>query len=48
MLSRDYLKALCYKDIKLIVIEDYMIGKDILAIVVKFIHYKGENNKPKL
>lgn len=42
------LKALCYKDILLIVMHYLETGEDVLAMAIKFIHHKGSDNKPKL
>ena len=46
-ISRGRPKALCYEDILLMVVRHPETGKDVLAIVVKFIHHKGADNKPK-
>ncbi|KAK0707157.1 hypothetical protein B0T21DRAFT_298794, partial [Apiosordaria backusii] len=40
-------KYLYYKDILLIVIYYLDTGKDVLVIFIKFIYYKGADNKPK-
>ncbi|RYP20312.1 hypothetical protein DL765_002875 [Monosporascus sp. GIB2] len=40
-------KALCYEDILLMVIRHPVTGEDVHAMAVKFIHYKGVDNKPK-
>ncbi|KAL2260202.1 hypothetical protein VTK26DRAFT_5876 [Humicola hyalothermophila] len=41
------LKALCYEDILLMVVCYPETGEDVLAISIKFVHYKGADNKPK-
>ncbi|KAK3934352.1 hypothetical protein QBC46DRAFT_368262 [Diplogelasinospora grovesii] len=40
-------KALCYEDILLMIIRHPETGKDVPAIMIKFIHHKGADNKPK-
>ncbi|KAK8076087.1 hypothetical protein PG994_003359 [Apiospora phragmitis] len=40
-------KALCYEDIRLIVVRYPETGLDVFAMAMKFIHYKGEDNKLK-
>jgi hypothetical protein len=45
--SRGRPKALCYKDIQLIVVRHPETGEDVLAISIKLIHHKGADNKPK-
>lgn len=40
-------KALCYKDILLMIVRHPATGKPILAMAIKFIHHKGADNKPK-
>ncbi|KAH8757878.1 hypothetical protein F5883DRAFT_566585 [Diaporthe sp. PMI_573] len=40
-------KALCYEDIMLMVVRHPETGKDVLAMVIKFIHHKSSDNKPK-
>ncbi|KAK6841024.1 hypothetical protein PG987_001884 [Apiospora arundinis] len=40
-------KALCYEDIRLMVVRHPETGLDVFAMAVKFIHHKGEDNKPK-
>lgn len=40
-------KALCYEDIRLMVVRNPETGLDVFAMAVKFIHHKGEDNKPK-
>jgi len=40
-------KALCYEDVKLMVMRHPETGRDILAMAIKFIHHKGADNKPK-
>ncbi|KAK3379568.1 hypothetical protein B0T24DRAFT_655313 [Lasiosphaeria ovina] len=40
-------KCLCYEDILLMVVRHPDTGEDVLAISIKFIHYKGVDNKPK-
>ena len=47
-IARGRLKALCYKDIQLMVVCHLDIGQDVLAMSVKFIHHKGADRKPKL
>ncbi|KAK1974188.1 hypothetical protein LZ30DRAFT_608622, partial [Colletotrichum cereale] len=44
---RRRLKALCYKDILIIIICHLVTSQPVPAMAVKFIHYKGANNKPK-
>ncbi|KAH8889971.1 hypothetical protein GQ53DRAFT_824986 [Thozetella sp. PMI_491] len=44
---QDRVKALCYKDILMIVIRHPVIRRATLAISIKFIHHKRYNNKPK-
>ncbi len=46
--SRRRLKALYYKNIQLLVIRYPETSVDGLAISIKFAHYKGADNKPKL
>ena len=41
-------KALCYEDISLMAVRHPESGRDILAMSIKFVHYKGADNKPKL
>jgi hypothetical protein len=48
IIKRGWLKALCYKDILIIIVCNLNIGQATLAIALKFIFYKGYNNKPKL
>jgi hypothetical protein len=40
-------KALCYEDVRLMVVRHPDAGKDVLAMAIKFIHHKGSDNKPK-
>ena len=40
-------KALCYEDILLTVIRDADTGKDVHVLVVKLVHHKGEDRKPR-
>jgi len=40
-------KALCYEDIKLMIIRHPGTGRDIPVMAIKFIHHKGADNKPK-
>ncbi|KAK4031757.1 hypothetical protein C8A01DRAFT_21072, partial [Parachaetomium inaequale] len=47
-LGRGRPKVLCYKDILLIVVRHPVTGEDTLVMAVKFIHYKGADNKLKL
>jgi len=45
--SRRRPKYLYYEDILLIVVRYPDTGEDVLVISIKFIYYKGANNKPK-
>ena len=47
-LGRGRPKALCYKDILLMVVCHLVTGKNVHVMAVKLIHYKGADNKPKL
>ncbi|UQC77442.1 FluG domain-containing protein, partial [Colletotrichum lupini] len=38
-------KALYYKDILIIIIHYLVTGRAVLIIAIKFIYYKGANNK---
>lgn len=40
-------KALCYEDIKLMVVYHPETRKHVLCMAIKFIHHKGADNKPK-
>ena len=40
-------KALCYEDLLLTVVRDPETGKDVVVLVMKLIHHKGEDRKPK-
>ncbi|RYP48545.1 hypothetical protein DL768_005584 [Monosporascus sp. mg162] len=40
-------KCLCYEDILLMVVRYPETGEDVLAMLIKFIHHKGADNKPK-
>ena len=40
-------KALCYEDILLTVVRDTETHRDVHVLVVKLIHHKGEDRKPK-
>lgn len=40
-------KALCYEDIKLMVVCHPETGQHVLCMAIKFIHHKGGDNKPK-
>ncbi|KAI6777633.1 uncharacterized protein J7T54_002767 [Emericellopsis cladophorae] len=40
-------KALCYKDVSLIVVRHPDTNEDVLAMAIKFIHHKGSHSKPK-
>ncbi|KAK6859008.1 hypothetical protein PG995_004861 [Apiospora arundinis] len=40
-------KALCYEDIRLMVVRHPETGQDIFSMAVKFIHHKGMDNNPK-
>ena len=40
-------KALCYEDILLTVVRDPETHRDVHVLVVKLIHHKGEDRKPK-
>lgn len=40
-------KALCYEDVTLMVVRHPDTGQDVLAMSIKFIHYKGSDNEPK-
>ncbi|KAK3938085.1 hypothetical protein QBC46DRAFT_460441 [Diplogelasinospora grovesii] len=46
-LGRGRLKALCYKDIQLMVVRHPVTGEDVHAMAVKFTHHKGADNKLK-
>ncbi|KAI0876768.1 hypothetical protein GGS24DRAFT_513091 [Hypoxylon argillaceum] len=46
--SRGRPKALCYKDILLMVVCYPVTGEDVHTMTVKFIYYKGADNKLKL
>lgn len=41
------LKALCYEDILMMIMWHPVTGWCILAMAIKFIYYKGANNKPR-
>ncbi|KAK1722200.1 hypothetical protein BDP67DRAFT_389527, partial [Colletotrichum lupini] len=43
--GRGLLKALYYKDIFIIIIRYLVTGRAVLVITIKFIYYKGANNK---
>ncbi|KAH9984587.1 hypothetical protein F4779DRAFT_632530 [Xylariaceae sp. FL0662B] len=45
--QRDQVKALCYKDILMMVVRHPVTGRTTLAMSIKFIHRKGCYNKPK-
>jgi hypothetical protein len=45
--GRDRPKALYFEDILLMIVRDFVIGRFISAISIKFIHYKKCDNKPK-
>ena len=45
--SRGRPKALCYEDIKLMVVRHPETGDDGLAMSIRFAHHKGADNKPK-
>ena len=40
-------KALCYKDIIMMIVRHPVTGRGVLAMSIKFIHHKGCDNKPK-
>ncbi|KAK7967629.1 FluG domain-containing protein [Apiospora aurea] len=40
-------KALCYEDIRLMVVRHPETGQDMFSMAVKFIHHKGMDNNPK-
>ncbi|KAK3351903.1 hypothetical protein B0H65DRAFT_537915 [Neurospora tetraspora] len=40
-------KCLCYEDILLMVVRHPETGEDVLAMLIKSIHHKGADNKPK-
>ncbi|ROT35415.1 hypothetical protein SODALDRAFT_353116 [Sodiomyces alkalinus F11] len=40
-------KALCYEDIRLMIVRHPVTGKAIPAMAIKFVHHKGSDNKPK-
>ncbi len=46
-LGRGRPKALCYEDIVLMVVRHPVIGENVHVMAVKFIHYKGADNKLK-
>ena len=46
--GRGCLKALCYKDIILMVVYYLETSKDVLAIYIRLVYYKGIDNKLKL
>ena len=46
-LDRGRPKALCYEDIRSMIVRHPETGRDTPAMAVKFIHHKGADNKPK-
>ncbi|KAI1737848.1 FluG domain-containing protein [Xylaria scruposa] len=46
-IGRDRLKALCYKDILIIIVRYPVIGRIIPAMSIKFVHHRKCDNKPK-
>ncbi|KAI8956828.1 FluG domain-containing protein [Daldinia sp. FL1419] len=46
-IGRDCSKALCYKDILIMIVCHPVTGRAIPTISIKFIHHKGCDNKPK-
>lgn len=46
-IRRDRPKAFYYKDIFLMIVRHPVTGRVIFVMSIKFIHYKGCNNKPK-
>lgn len=47
MVNRDWSRALCYKDIFIMLVRDPITGRTIPAILLKFIYYKGCDNRLK-
>ena len=45
--SRGRPKALCYEDILMMIVRHPVTGLPIPAMVIKFIHHKGADHKPK-
>ncbi|KAJ2997766.1 hypothetical protein NUW58_g542 [Xylaria curta] len=46
-LGRGRPKALCYEDIQMMVVRHPVTGRCIPAMAIKFVYYKGADNKPK-
>ncbi|KAK4171264.1 domain containing [Triangularia setosa] len=45
--SRGRPNALCYEDILLMVVRYLKTDEDVMVMSIKFVHYKGADNKPK-
>ncbi|RKK65548.1 hypothetical protein BFJ69_g16186 [Fusarium oxysporum] len=46
-IGRGHPKALCYKDIMMIIVQHPFTGRCMPAMAIKFIHHKGADNKPR-